>query len=564
MVRRMLLAAAVLLVACFAVFVARRTYTMPTAAGSPRPAGAAKKPGHPPPDTPAPSRGPADATRLRTKVMPEATTEPSAVVTRYGRFRERGGSLTPRTGTSGGVIGNGGRSMFVETTRTIPCTLGESWGFEFELRGLPTDRAVEYRSEMHHPPIRQPDGTTMRVSVVRITVKPGDPPPTGEHWSFLKGFEYELVPGTWTRRVYIDDVEVVSVEFEVEGPVRLEPAPPGRPLVLGVRYESSPVPVGEMLKRSAGATVIGVFQNSPAQLAGIRPGDVIERVGGFEIGTAADLHFALDESSGKAVDLRVSRDNEGSSLHVKLLSRAKDGATPTVSQPASLHAAVTQKDLRGVEDVLRAGAKVNELSEHGWGALHLAANLGQSAIARMLLDHGAAPNIRDAKRATVPLHAACSEGHLVLARMLLARGANVSSRSKDGMRPLHLAAAGGRREMALMLIQAGAKVDAAKRSGWTPLLDAANRNHPAVVRLLLANDASTEAADQKGGTALHIAAGKGFLEVVRQLALGGANLDAIYDGRFTARGMAATNGHGSVVDYLRVRGAQEAVTAGSK
>jgi hypothetical protein len=33
---------------------------------------------------------------------------------------------------------------------------------------------------------------------------------------FAAGYEYELVPGTWTRRLFVDGVQVFEMSFEVK------------------------------------------------------------------------------------------------------------------------------------------------------------------------------------------------------------------------------------------------------------------------------------------------------------------------------------------------------------
>jgi hypothetical protein len=211
---------------------------------------------------------------------------------------------------------------FVEQTTSVPCRMGENWGFSFELDGLPLDRPVAYRSEMHHPPIRQPDGTVMAVSVTRLRIDPGPSCVTGEIWSFMPGYEYELVPGTWTRRIFVDDFELGAVTFQVVDPVELNPAPPDpRMLVLGIRYQT-------VVRESPGekdpaeqVCVIGVFAGTPAEEIGLRPGDIITRCQNMPIRSAAELHAVLNANAGRVVDLGVLRGTERIGLRVELWKR---------------------------------------------------------------------------------------------------------------------------------------------------------------------------------------------------------------------------------------------------
>jgi hypothetical protein len=159
------------------------------------------------------------ATAARNHRMPgfpqQATSLANAVITGYGRYTNESAGSIDSVETSGGTILLSTGAHHIETTKTIPCRIGENWGFYFQLHNLPQDRAFAYRSEMLHPPIRQPDGSMLTKTVIRLSVAPGNAPPDGEFWSFIKGYEYELVPGEWTRKIFVDDVEVASMTFDV-------------------------------------------------------------------------------------------------------------------------------------------------------------------------------------------------------------------------------------------------------------------------------------------------------------------------------------------------------------
>ena len=66
------------------------------------------------------------------------------------------------------------------------------------------------------------------------------------------------------------------------------------------------------IKSDEGVIITGVLQNGPAAQAGIRPGDVITRVAGREVGTVAQLLSAvaaLPPGTSAAVDV-VRRDGK--------------------------------------------------------------------------------------------------------------------------------------------------------------------------------------------------------------------------------------------------------------
>jgi hypothetical protein len=154
---------------------------------------------------------------------PLCAAEPTATVIDYGRYSAEVTGFRPSAGTSGSVVVQSTNTKHIETTHRVPARLGEIFGVHYELSNLPTDRDVEIRSVMNHPPIRQPDGTTMTMSVSTSTVKAGTLEPgqsliKWSRWYFVKGFEYEIVPGTWKREVFVDGKKVLEMAFEVYKP----------------------------------------------------------------------------------------------------------------------------------------------------------------------------------------------------------------------------------------------------------------------------------------------------------------------------------------------------------
>lgn len=86
--------------------------------------------------------------------------------------------------------------------------------------------------------------------------------------------------------------------------------------------------------------------------------------------------------------------------------------------------------------------------------------MGQAEAARLLLERGADPNVRDSCRNT-PLHAAAAYKDSELAEMLLAAGADVNARNEEGDTPLSLAERAGAADTAALLRARGAKATSA-------------------------------------------------------------------------------------------------------
>jgi membrane-associated protease RseP (regulator of RpoE activity) len=74
--------------------------------------------------------------------------------------------------------------------------------------------------------------------------------------------------------------------------------------------------------RDAGVLVAGVVSGSPAQMAGLRAGDIITRAGGEPVETAADLARAVRHAKGgDSLKLEISRDRAATQVTVKVEKR---------------------------------------------------------------------------------------------------------------------------------------------------------------------------------------------------------------------------------------------------
>lgn len=172
------------------------------------------------------------------------------------------------------------------------------------------------------------------------------------------------------------------------------------------------------------------------------------------------------------------------------------GAGSAAVRHVPLIDAVRAGDIRKVQRLIAANVDVNEALFNGFTALHMAAQTGQTDIARRLIEAGADVNAAALDKKVTPLYIAAEKGHDGVAALLLAKGAkvnyaavaaavvhgrdkilelffqhgaNIERTDANGTTYLHLAALSGRADIVDLLIKYGAKVDARDKDGLTPL-----------------------------------------------------------------------------------------------
>lgn len=146
----------------------------------------------------------------------------------------------------------------------------------------------------------------------------------------------------------------------------------------------------------------------------------------------------------------------------------------------------------GVGDAARVRALVqakpsvaDEWTSFGWSPLHLAAFSGNAETAKLLLDRGAAVNVRaKSKFLNTPLQTALLTGQYDTAKLLLEHGADPLVRQAEGFAPIHEAALLGRRDLVELLLAHGAELTSRSDDGRTALTEAMRNKHEALAMWL--------------------------------------------------------------------------------
>src|SRR5215212_6024712 len=130
----------------------------------------------------------------------------------------------------------------------------------------------------------------------------------------------------------------------------------------------------------------------------------------------------------------------------------------------------------------------------GWTLLHVAAFAGNAGTTQLLLDRGAAVDVRaESKFRNTPLQTALLTGQYATSKMLIEHGADVLVRQAKGFTPMHEAAFLGRADLVQLLLDHGAELNSRSDSDRTPLAEALRGKHEEVAKMMREKGAQLEA-----------------------------------------------------------------------
>lgn len=192
--------------------------------------------------------------------------------------------------------------------------------------------------------------------------------------------------------------------------------------------------------------------------------DMVKRLIEYKVNLEAEMcdgsrpiHLAVELNRKEMFDLLLEKkvnletQNEKDRTPLHLVAREKDfyimqklideGANLNVQsnegqgQWAPLHLAVMSKNSKGVELLLKSGARTDLELDDGMSALHVAAESGQKDVTELLLQYGADIEVEGIDLMK-PLHSAVESGNIEIISVLLDQGANPDSVDALERKPL--------------------------------------------------------------------------------------------------------------------------------
>lgn len=185
------------------------------------------------------------------------------------------------------------------------------------------------------------------------------------------------------------------------------------------------------------------------------------------------------------------------------------------SRSVTLLDAVKSGDMVVARQLINEGVNINELFElDGFKhsrkktALHVAIEIGDPEMIRLLLDNGAGPGLYstfDDRDEFTPLEYAVMNNRLEIIRLLVDKGADINAGSSL-YNPLLLAIGDNKAEIARLLLELGANPNYKEQiTGSTPLHLIAYDGNIDIANLLLQFNVKADVKDKRGNTPLDIA-----------------------------------------------------------
>jgi ankyrin repeat protein len=236
-----------------------------------------------------------------------------------------------------------------------------------------------------------------------------------------------------------------------------------------------------------------------------------------------------------------------------LIAEGADANASGGPMDTPLNAAIAEGHDSVVQLLITSGVDIEPKGGHQYSPLQHACMKLNMELMKILINNGADINAQleeSPERNALCTSLAKNAGATVV-RLLLEHGADPNLTGGRGKTPLQIASeADGSDEVIALLLQYGANEDGLLWHCSTALQEAAFTGRDTIVALLLDRGANVNQIAGQYSTALCAAAYCGHVKVVRRLLSNGADVDIKNDHGWTATAFAFVQGHGHVLKEL--------------
>ncbi|TAL27901.1 MAG: ankyrin repeat domain-containing protein [Alphaproteobacteria bacterium] len=181
----------------------------------------------------------------------------------------------------------------------------------------------------------------------------------------------------------------------------------------------------------------------------------------------------------------------------------------------ALRKAALKGNFTRAQKLLAEGADVDYRDVNSLTPLYFAASHGFNDITKLLLEHGATPDVgKDKDLEGSALTQAAYWGYFDVVKTLVEYKADLNLKGYELRSALHEAIWKGREEIAAFLVEAGTKTDTQSRMGTTPLQDAVLNDLRRTAVALCRHGADASVTDRSGDTVRDIMTRKGWDDAV--------------------------------------------------
>ncbi len=222
-----------------------------------------------------------------------------------------------------------------------------------------------------------------------------------------------------------------------------------------------------------------------------------------------------------------------------------------------LYRVIVSGNTAKLERLLSDDIDVNSQRDNELSPLAMASAKGEIEMVRMLIEHGAEPNVKYVPNmVNQPLTHAAENGHLDIMKLLLGKGANPNLPNSHGDLALMYAHMAEQREAIDILVAHGADPDLTNSFGISPFLGACLMEDFEVADLYLENGADIEKRysfeeDEADVTPLLYCTADQVQGAVRFLLERGADRSATFQNGETALDRARSMNNQELIDILR-------------